>query len=166
MAVVLSTSLALTTEIASAKTTAPTRAAGTAYCGGSCDGKDPYNMNCYNDASDFYTNTTWASPPTNYLPGIAETIVIRYSYSCHAAWAKVTFSRPLPSGWHGNAIVTRTSDNRQFDCAHGGNDIVYPGQTSCYSGMVDDGPYTSAWSAGMADAGHGWWEVVRTTGAV
>lgn len=165
MAMMLCTSLVLTAGIASAKTTTSALASGKLFCGGSCDGKNPVYEDCYADAQSYYTNTAWAVLPTNYLPGIEETITIRYSYSCRAAWATVKFSRPLPSGWHGNAIITRTSDNRQFDCAHGGNDIVYPGQTSCYSGMVDDGSYTTAWAAGMSDAGNGWWEVVRSTGA-
>lgn len=154
MALLLGTSLAFT-AVASAKTASPTRAAATWHCGGTCDGKNPVQYGCSADATDHYPN---------YNASYAEHIVIRYSSACGAAWAKVWFDYTLSANNYGNAIVTRTSDNRQFDCVTG-NGIVLPGQSSCYSGMLNDDS-TTAWGAGMYNISNtGWFEVVRTTAA-
>lgn len=159
MALVLSTSLALTTGVASAHTTFPTRTATLVYCGGtgiSCDGKDPIQWNCYLDAIDKYDAT---SPDLG--GGLRADIILRYSPRCGSAWALVIFSDRMPSGHYGNAIITRTSDKRQYDCTTG-DKIVYPGQTSCYSGMVDDPDWTTAWAAGMWIGSNSWQEKAHT----
>ncbi|GCE15545.1 DUF2690 domain-containing protein [Tengunoibacter tsumagoiensis] len=154
MALVLCTALALNTGAASAHATVPTRSAALVYCGGgtgvSCDGKDPIQWNCYLDAIDKYDATS------SDLGGLTEDIILRYSPTCGSAWALVIFSDRVPSGHYGNAIITRTSDNRQYDCTTG-DKIVYPGQTSCYSGMVDDPDWTTAWAAGMYRTGSNSW---------
>lgn len=172
----ISTSFILTTGTASAKTTTHMRAAAyaTAYCGWSCDGENPIFMGCTTGSvGTYYINTAVAVPAVSIYPEYDETIEIRYSYVCHAAWALVIFNRPLPSGYLGNAIITRNSDNQQVDCTVpgrglGGNGIVTSGQTSCYSGMLDDGPTTSTWAAGMFDIvgfGSGWNQVVASSGS-
>ena len=160
MLLLLSTMQVFTTGVASAHTTSPTRAAAQPFCGGSCDGKNPHSQGCDASAVDEYPTHV-----TDQLLGISAYIDIRYSTVCHAAWALISFDQTLPDYYHGNAIITRTTDNRQFDCTSG-NAIVYPGQRSCYSGMVDDGAGTSAWAAAMDNAyGSSWSEFGRTSGA-
>lgn len=159
MALVLSTALALATGVASAKTTSPARATASSKCWGPCDGLNPVTTGCWDGtAVSQYPNTGWVG-------GRGVHIVVYYSFSCQAAWAYVTLDWAPAPGDYADAIVTRTSDNRQFDCTTG-NGIVNWRRTSCYSGMVDD-LYTTAWGAGMYSfcCRGGWGEIVRTTGA-
>ena len=160
MALMLSTSLALTTGIASAKTTSSARAAATTGCYSrgdsthrSCDGQNPESMGCWG------TSTLYID---NYNSYWHMKIFAYYSPTCDAAWAGATFDSPKGPGVYGDAIVTRTSDNKQFDCTTG-DQIIYPGQTYCYSGMVGGG---GGWGAGMINTGGGWFEVVRTLGSI
>lgn len=160
MLLLLCTMQVFTTGVASAHTASPTLAAAQSPCGGSCDGKNPHSQGC--DASAI---SKYQTHVTDSLDDIGASIVIRYSTACKAAWALISFDRTLPDYYYGNAIITRTTDNRQFDCTSG-NDIVYPGQRSCYSGMVDDGPGISAWAAAMDNYNGGpWSELGRTSGA-
>lgn len=80
----------------------------------------------------------------------------RFSVTCHATWAKVVFDKALPSGKYGNAKIVRINDGKAFTCDTGGDKYVAPGQTSCYTGMVQDngsetasayGRYLSSWSS-------------------
>lgn len=142
MALVLSTSLVLTTGVASAHTTSPKLATASCYNTG-CDGQSPLRTGCVNDARDIYSATSG-----DLGGGLRETVILRFSSTCAAAWAKVSFNQSLPSGSYGNAIITRNTDKRQYDCTTG-DDIVYPGQTSCFSGMVGDYGSITSWAAGM-----------------
>lgn len=161
MALVLSTSLALTTGVASAKTASPTRAvtSSLASCfANGCDGANPISTGCYKDAQTEEFNVG-AAPG---VLGLTATIYLRYSSYCKTAWAKIVFSSALPSGYRGNAIITRNLDNRQYDCTTGYG-VVLAGQTSCYSGMVYVA-YTTAYAAGMfLSIGGNWLEFTRTT---
>ncbi|HET8911593.1 MAG TPA: DUF2690 domain-containing protein [Ktedonobacteraceae bacterium] len=100
----------------------------------------------------------------NRSEGFTPDILLRSRSTCGAAWALVIFSDRVPSGQYGNAIITRTSDNRPYDCTTG-DKIVYPGQTSCYSGMVDDPDWTTAWAAGMYRIGSASWSQKARTQA-
>ncbi|GHO87916.1 serine/threonine protein kinase [Dictyobacter formicarum] len=75
--------------------------------------------------------------------GITGTLYFQFSYTCHAAWAKVVFSNPVPKNY-GNAKIVRNNDGKYYTCANGGNGVVASGQTSCYTGMVYDGPAQTA----------------------
>jgi serine/threonine protein kinase len=75
--------------------------------------------------------------------GITGTLYFRFSVTCHATWALIMFDKPVSQG-HGNARVVRTNDGKTFTCNTGGNQAVAPGQTSCYTGMVHDGPTETA----------------------
>jgi hypothetical protein len=75
--------------------------------------------------------------------GITGTLYFRFSVTCHATWALIVFDKPVSQG-HGNARVVRTNDGKSFTCDTGGNLAVAPGQTSCYTGMVYDGPAQTA----------------------
>jgi len=71
------------------------------------------------------------------------TLYFRFSITCHATWASIVFDKPVSQG-HGNASVVRSNDGKSFTCDMGGNQAVAPGQTSCYTGMVHDGPTETA----------------------
>jgi hypothetical protein len=77
------------------------------------------------------------------LGGATGTLYFRFSITCHAAWAKIVFNKPIPAGALGNARITRTN-GKSYTCNTGGNKAVAPGQTSCYTGMVYDGPDATA----------------------
>jgi hypothetical protein len=156
LALVLGTSLALSTGVASAHPTAPKLAAASCY-NTSCDGQSPLRTGCVNDARDIYSATSG-----DLGGGLYETVILRFSSTCAAAWAKVSFNKSLPSGSYGNAIITRNTDNAQVDCTYG-DDIVYPGQTSCFSGMVGDYGSITSWAAGMYRTGKTAWHQVAGT---
>lgn len=142
MLLMLISMLVFTTGVASAQTTTRTLAAASCY-NTSCDGQSPLGTSCVNDARDIYSATSG-----DLGGGLYETVILRFSSTCAAAWAKVSFNKSLPSGSYGNAIVTRNTDNAQADCTYG-DGIVYPGQTSCFSGMVGDYGSITSWAAGM-----------------
>lgn len=123
-----------------------------------CDGHDPVSSGCDSDAQTKYTATS------NDLGGeLRATVYLRYSVACLAAWAKVVFNQPMPSGHYGDAVVARNSDNRQQDCIEaGGNGKVWPGQTSCYSGMVGGGYSLTAYAAGLYWSPYAWKQVATT----
>lgn len=77
------------------------------------------------------------------LGGITGTLYFQFSLTCHAAWAKVVFAKPAPNNY-GNAEIVRNNDGKSYTCNNGGNKEVAPGQTSCYTGMVYDGPAQTA----------------------
>ncbi|GCF10016.1 DUF2690 domain-containing protein [Dictyobacter arantiisoli] len=77
------------------------------------------------------------------LGGLTGTLYFQFSFTCHAAWAKVIFSKPVPHNY-GDASIVRNNDGRSYTCNGGGNLEVAPGQTSCYTGMVYDGPAQTA----------------------
>lgn len=90
------------------------------------------------------------------IGGVGATVYFRFSVTCHAAWAKIVFDKPLASGKYGNAKIVRINDGKAYTCNTGGNKAVAPGQTSCYTGMVQDnasqtasayGNYMSSWSS-------------------
>ncbi|GHO49456.1 protein kinase domain-containing protein [Ktedonospora formicarum] len=72
------------------------------------------------------------------ISGVGATIYFRFSVTCHAAWAKIVFDKAMPSGKYGNAKIVRINDGKAYTCDTGGNKYVAPGQTSCYTGMVQD----------------------------
>ena len=95
------------------------------------------------------------------LGGATGTLYFRFSITCHAAWAKIVFDKAVPSGASGNAKITRNNDGKSYTCGTGGNKAVAPGQTSCYTGMVYDGPgdtataYSSYTSGGKTSSSSG-----------
>lgn len=153
----LSTMVVFTTGVASAQTTSPARAAVSCY-NTSCDGHDPVSSGCDSDAQTKYTATS-----NDLGGGLRATISLRYSVACLAAWGKVTFNQSMPSGHYGDAYIARNSDNKQYDCIMaGGNGKVWPGQTSCYSGMVGDGFSLTAYAAGFYWSPYAWKQVATT----
>jgi hypothetical protein len=157
MFLMLSTIVVFTTGVASAHTASPSLATASCYNTG-CDGKNPVSSGCDNDAQTKYTATS-----ADLGGGLRATISLRYSATCLAAWAKVVFNKSMPSGHYGDAIVARNSDNRQQDCIEaGGNGKVWPGQTSCYSGMVGDGFSLTSYAAGFYWSPSAWKQVATT----
>ncbi|HTK11948.1 MAG TPA: hypothetical protein VL485_32550, partial [Ktedonobacteraceae bacterium] len=61
---------------------------------------------------------------------------------------KIVFDKAMPSGAYGNAKIVRNTDGKSFTCNSGGNKQVASGQTSCYTGMVYDGPDATATAYG------------------
>lgn len=156
MLLMLSSMLVLTTGVASAKSTTRTLAAASCH-DTKCDGQSPLSTGCVNDARDIYSATSG-----DLGGGLYETVILRFSSTCVAAWAKVSFNKSLPSGVYGNAIITRNTDNAQVDCTYG-DGIVDPGQTSCFSGMLGDYGSTTSWAAGMTHNSNTAWHQVANT---
>ncbi|HEU5381693.1 MAG TPA: hypothetical protein VFV38_40250 [Ktedonobacteraceae bacterium] len=64
--------------------------------------------------------------------GIGITIQLPFSTACHAAWGRVVFSRTLPSGYDGYAVLDRTDFSDEVTCNDAGGDgNVLPGQSVC-----------------------------------
>lgn len=83
------------------------------------------------------------------------TLYFQFSITCHAAWGKIVFSKPVAAKALGNAKVVRTSDGKTATCNTGGNKSVAPGQTSCYTGMIYDGPSETASAYSMYTSSSG-----------
>lgn len=165
-ALVLCTSLALTTGVASAKAISlkPATASPLCYSRGSstlppCDGENPIESNCDSNVSTLYPTTS-----QDLGGGLKETVALRYSSACGAIWADVYLNKPMPSLQWGNAIITRKGTTTQYDCgSSGGNGIIAPSQTSCYTAMLGDAGANYAWGAAMFQLGFSpWKEVART----
>ncbi|GHO78809.1 hypothetical protein KSD_65800 [Ktedonobacter sp. SOSP1-85] len=118
------------------------------------DGKNPTTYTVNGQTCDQTLSNSHSRHVT--LGGVGATIYFRFSVTCHAAWAKIVFDKALPSGKYGNAKIVRINDGKAFTCDTGGNKYVAPGQTSCYTGMVQDnasetasayGSYLSSWSS-------------------
>lgn len=159
MLLMLSTMVVFTTGVASARATSPSLVAVSCY-NTSCDGQNPVSTGCDSDAVTKYTATSG-----DLGGGLRATVYLRYSVACLAAWAKVVFNQPMPSGHYGNAVVARNSPySRQQDCIEaGGNGKVWPGQTSCYSGMVGDGYQLTSFAAAFYWSSSTSWKQVATT---
>jgi hypothetical protein len=104
------------------------------------DGKSPVATAC--------DNTGWSAKSKSFSYGnISGTLYLMFSSSCKTAWAYVKLNNALPSGYKIDAAVYRNTDGKQINCSEkslGGNDFIYPGQRTCYSGMVYDlNPNTS-----------------------
>ncbi|GCE15549.1 DUF2690 domain-containing protein [Tengunoibacter tsumagoiensis] len=108
------------------------------------DNQDPYKTGC---ASDSYT-----APGTvgmDFAGGYGH-VWLKWSPTCHTAWAYVQFNYGVPNNAYGDAYVGRTNTNGSItwaSCATG-DQYVSPGQTSCYSGMLYDGPGLTAYARG------------------
>ena len=132
MLLMFSTMFVFTTGVASARTASPALAAASCY-NTSCDGKSPISTSC-----DSTAVTEWTATSADLGGGLKATAYLRFSTACQAAWAKVVFNKPIPSGSYGNATITR-SDGKSISCiSNGGNGDVMATQTSCYSAMVGD----------------------------
>ena len=111
----------------------------------SCDHKSPVSTGCQNTAIvEHYESGTIDN-------GIGITIQLQFSTACHAAWARVVFSKALPSGYDGYAILDRLSGSTitEVTCNDaGGNGDVLPGQTICYTPMLEDNANQSADAVG------------------
>lgn len=120
MLLMLSTMLVFTTGVASARTTLAT--ASCTYS--SCDYKSPVSTGCQNTAIvEHYESGTIDN-------GIGITIQLQFSTACHAAWGRVVFSRTLPSGYYGYAVLDYTDFSAETTCNDSGGDgDVLPGQS-------------------------------------
>jgi hypothetical protein len=150
----LSTMLVFSAGVASAHTASPKT---TGCYSTSCDGKSPVSMNC-----DSTAQTIYSAQSGDLGGGLKATASLRYSTTCGAAWAKVTFNKAMPSGHNGDANIVRNST--VYDCATaGGNGEVLPGQTSCYTSMVGDLGTTSYAAAFYWSSSTLWKQVATTT---
>lgn len=114
---------------------------GTADAATTYTGKDPATSGCATDAT-----TVGTSPIKNPSGGVLGTIDLRYSVTCHAAWARITLPTPLhicstvcPS-WgpqRASAVVHRNSDGVEETVT------VDDGNTTAWTNMVDDQGVTS-----------------------
>ncbi|GCE05478.1 protein kinase domain-containing protein [Dictyobacter aurantiacus] len=126
------------TAVAPTPTPTPTAAAPTSFA---VDGRNPTT---YSVGGKTCAATQSNSTPKSFnVGGITGTLYFQFSYTCHAAWAKVVFSQAVP-GKYGNAKIVRNNDGATYTCSNGGNGVVALGQTSCYTGMVYDGPTQTA----------------------
>ncbi|MDX2595197.1 MULTISPECIES: DUF2690 domain-containing protein [Streptomyces] len=120
------------------------------------DGTSPASTGCANDG------TTVASAPMKNSAGTHGTIELRYSLTCHTAWARLTLD--YTQGACGNAsagyacaaaTVTRNNDGRTYSCT------ITQGQTQCYTPQVYDKGMTS-YAKGYIDIVSGEMQI-RTT---
>lgn len=122
-----------------------------------CDGLSPVSTGCSSGAVTERTATSG-----DLGGGLQATINLRFNLSCHAAWTQVVFNQPLPSNRFGDAEIDRNTDGKVFFCeSSGGNGQVQPGQTSCFTPMVGDGPSESTFAQGWYFVSS--WNVVATT---
>ncbi|GLV58720.1 hypothetical protein KDH_55500 [Dictyobacter sp. S3.2.2.5] len=129
---------AMPTPTVAAPTPTPTAPAQASFA---VDGQNP---TAYSVSGKTCAATQSNSTPKSFnVGGITGTLYFQFSYTCHAAWAKVVFSKPVPSKY-GNAKIVRNNDGATYTCSNGGNGVVASGQTSCYTGMVRDGPTQTA----------------------
>jgi hypothetical protein len=106
------------------------------------DGKNPtsYTVSGKTCAATLSNST----PKSVNFNGVTGTLYFQFSITCHAAWAKIVFSKAVAAKALGNAKIVRNGDGKSYTCDTGGNLAVAPGQTSCYTGMVYDGPDATA----------------------
>ena len=115
--------------------------AGSASATTSYTGLDPIATGCATGA------VTMESATVHGLDGATVgTVELRYNTSCHAGWARLTLTGPLQvcnghaPAWGcdtASALIHRNSDGTEEGCS------VTPGQTSCWTNMVDDLNVTS-----------------------
>ncbi|WP_052434592.1 DUF2690 domain-containing protein [Streptacidiphilus melanogenes] len=119
--------------------TGSANAVGTTYTG-----QDPMATGCASDATTMESATVM-SPIGG---GAMGTIELRYSVSCHAAWARLTLNAPAGGttcgthcpAWGPNeytAVIHRNTDGVEEKVT------MSDGQTSVWTNMVDDGGVTS-----------------------
>jgi hypothetical protein len=113
------------------------------------DGKNPtsYTVSGKTCAATLSNST----PKSVSFNGVSGTLYFQFSITCHAAWAKIVFSKTVAAKALGNAKIVRNGDGKAYTCDSGGNLAVAPGQTSCYTGMVYDGPDATA-------SAYGWYK--------
>ncbi|TWK77703.1 hypothetical protein CHCC20339_1615 [Bacillus licheniformis] len=71
-------------------------------------------------------------------------VVLKFSSVCKTAWAKMTLDKAVFLGLEANAYLKRNTDGKELSCSPaGGKGKVLPGQTSCYTPMVDFDPRSS-----------------------
>lgn len=107
-----------------------------------CNGKSPVSTGC--SATTLVTHQATFS---THGGGYAEFV---FSATCHAAWGFIHFNTAIPSGHTGDAGIAN-NEGAVYLCEEGGNNVVEPGQTSCYTGMVGDGSSETAWATGFYD---------------
>ncbi|MFI5680902.1 DUF2690 domain-containing protein [Streptomyces cellulosae] len=102
------------------------------------DGTSPSSTGCSSDG------TTVASAPMKNSAGTMGTIELRYSLTCHTAWARLTlnytqFACGNASAGYACAAagITRNNDGRSYSCT------ISQGQTQCYTPQVYDKGLTS-----------------------
>jgi hypothetical protein len=121
--------------------TSTTHAARVSCMYDTCDGKSPISTGCSSDEVVEYAKS-WSSSPVG-----GGTIELVFSPTCHAAWAHVSFNSAMPSGYAGDATINRNKSLGNESCFDaGGNGLVEPGQHSCYSPMLGDGPKESTFA--------------------
>lgn len=106
-----------------------------------CNGKSPVSTGCSGT-----TLVTHQAPFSTHGGGYTEFV---FSATCHAAWGFIHFNSPMASGHTGDAGIAN-SNGAVYLCENG-NGVVAPGQTSCYTAMVGDGPSETAWATGFYD---------------
>jgi hypothetical protein len=123
---------------------ASTTAIATASCSySSCNHKSPVSTGCEDTAVVERSDT---EPVEN---GITVTIQLQFSTSCHAAWGREVFNRTLPSGYTGHAEIFRNQDFADLTCNDSGGDgDVLPGQSVCYTPMLEDNKSQSTFANG------------------
>lgn len=109
-----------------------------------CDGLSPIKTHCADGA---------VVEQTSHFNVHGEGVVkLVFSPSCHAAWGFIKFTKAMPRGHVGHAQIDRKPDDASQVCeGSGGNGNVKPGEHSCYSGMLGDGPTESATACGFFD---------------
>ncbi|GHO93581.1 hypothetical protein KSF_036290 [Reticulibacter mediterranei] len=128
---------------------APTPTPTPASASHAVDGKNPtsYTVSGKTCAATLSNST----PKSVSFNGVTGTLYFQFSITCHAAWAKIVFSKAVAANALGNAKIVRNGDGKAYTCDSGGNLAVAPGQTSCYTGMVYDGPDATA-------SAYGWYK--------
>ncbi|MFE9448886.1 DUF2690 domain-containing protein [Streptomyces sp. NPDC006739] len=108
------------------------------------DGTSPASTGCANDG------TTVASAPMKNAAGTMGTIELRYSLTCHTAWARLTLNYTqfacgnASAGYAcATAVITRNNDGRQYTCT------IHQGETQCYTPQVYDKGLTSFAQGGI-----------------
>ncbi|HTI14643.1 MAG TPA: DUF2690 domain-containing protein [Dictyobacter sp.] len=106
-----------------------------------CNGKSPVSTGCSST-----TVVTHQAAFSSHGGGYTEFV---FSATCHAAWGFIHFNSAMASGHTGDAGIA--NDNGAVYLCEDGNGVVAPGQTSCYTAMVGDGPSETAWATGFYD---------------
>ncbi|MER5664741.1 DUF2690 domain-containing protein [Streptomyces mirabilis] len=112
------------------------------------DGSDPSSTGCSSGSTTVASATVKASSGATF-----GTIELRYSTSCHTAWARLTLDYTqsacgnAAAGYDcAHAYIVRNDDGRRYSCT------INKGETQCYTPMVYDKGMTSYAQAGIDSA--------------
>jgi hypothetical protein len=131
-----------TAHAASASAHGP-KVAAVSCSGPSCDGQSPVSTGC--SSTPLVTHqVAFSSNGGGYVEFV-------FSATCHAAWGFIHFNNAMASGHTGDVGIYRTGTSGGQICETGGNGEVEPGQHSCYSAMLGDGPNDTAQACGWYD---------------